>query len=167
MNDVIGILNSGKAVADFSMTETGKRVLDSQNALSVQHNATATRILNQIYQRKKQKADVGEELFDIATRVRGVLVQAKQFAGKKAQEKDGSEASASFSHEYLQAYQEIRYLQVVSMLQRVTEVCYNKQDVMNGNKLTAALTELAHRDHVKLLPSAGGFHLNSALLKLG
>lgn len=62
-----------------------------------------------VFQSKKLKADVGEELYGIATRIRQLLLEAKKLGQKRAQEED-EPGPSSFHYEFLQTYQEIRNL---------------------------------------------------------
>ena len=64
----------------------------------------------------------------------------------------------------MKLYHEIRNLQLVSILQKVTQTCFNNKDLQSGNTLSKAITAMANRDHIRLVSSAGGFHLNSSIL---
>jgi hypothetical protein len=55
-------------------------------------------------------------------------------------------------------------LQVVSVLQKVAESRLTAGDLDGGSTLNDAITSVAGRGHVKLVPAAGSFHLNTAIL---
>ena len=46
-------------------------------------NALSTRILNQVVNKKKIKADVGEEMYSIAIRMQHMLLESEKYAKKK------------------------------------------------------------------------------------
>ena len=97
MNDLVAILNSGKAPPDVGMTQTGQQIKEDQeiNAAMPNHrNILAQKILLQIVQKKRLKSDIGEELFEIAKKIQEI-VNAAQKHGEK------QNGYKSFSCEYL------------------------------------------------------------------
>lgn len=161
MHDVTAIIGSGRAAPDMDMTNTGKRIQDSQKLSSESdgRNETATRILRNMHQKKKMKSDIGEELYEVATKVRAVLFEAKKHGERTSEQ-------ASFHSEYLQQYQEIRYLQVVANFARMIEHYARKGQDGAAQAVNDAVFALAKRDHIKVLSSNGIFHLNSIDLDL-
>ena len=112
-----------------------------------------------MYQKKKMKNDVGEELYEVATKVRAVLAEAKKHGEKTSEQ-------ASFHCEYLQQYQEIRYLQVVANFVQLIEQYMKKGQEGAAQAVNDTVFALAKRDHIKVLSSNGIFHLNSVDLDL-
>ena len=104
MHDIVSIINSGKVVDDINKTETGQRIMQSQSQIG-KKNLLAIRVLNQMIRQKKHKTEFGEELYNIATRVQHVLLEAARH-GEKCDKKN----PAGFEFDYLKKYQDIRYL---------------------------------------------------------
>ena len=97
MNDLVAILNSGKAPPDVGITETGKKIKEDQRinqAGQNSRNILAQKILIQIVQKKRLKSDIGEELFEIAHKIQKIINE-----GQKHGEKQNGKRS--FSCEYL------------------------------------------------------------------
>jgi hypothetical protein len=65
------------------------------------------------------KSDIGEELYYVSLRVKDLLNEAKTHG-----EKNGYD---TFSNDYLSLYKEIRYLQIVSTISKMSEHFYTKR----------------------------------------
>lgn len=145
----------GKGSNDIDQTETGKRLKESQLEAGSK-NLLATRILLQMTHRRKFKADIGDDLAAIASKVRDLVGEAS----KHGQKSDDS--SPSFHFEYLKLYAEIRYLQVVAVLQKRADSHLFKNEVAQGASLNNLILALAKRSHIQILSSNGIYHLNQA-----
>lgn len=101
-NDLTAIINSGKVAPDIRMTQTGQKAKENENKLSTR-NLLATQILNKIVQKRRKKSDLGEEFYEIGLKVQSILQEAQKHAKKEEQ-------SNTFLGEYLEQYEQIRYL---------------------------------------------------------
>lgn len=75
--------------------------------------------MNKLFQRRRMKADIGEEFYSAAQRIKDVLAESRKH-GEKQGRRD-------FSTEYLAQYEQIRYLQIVSTLMKMNEHFLSKR----------------------------------------
>lgn len=98
---------------------------------------------------------MGEEFYSIALKVQE-LIKAAWKHGER------TPAGPSFSTEYLEQYEEIRFLQVISIIQKLSEKYFEKRQRKAGKALNDTLLALSKRDHIKIVGANGTFHLNSS-----
>jgi hypothetical protein len=115
-------------------------------------------IINNMATRKRHKADVGEDLYAIATKVQFILQEAKRAGDKASEEKTG------YYCDYLKQYHEIRLLQTIQILQKVADQFYDKHDIRSGNSVDSTIIHLSNRDHIRVSQANGAFHVNSLVL---
>ena len=75
MHDLSAIVASGKAAPNFEDTPTGQRIEETteyHNRMD-SRNRIATSILSRMFKAKKLKSDIGDELYQIATKVKLLL----------------------------------------------------------------------------------------------
>jgi hypothetical protein len=78
-----------------------------------------------MFQKKRSKTDFGEEFYNVAQKVQLIIKEAQRHSEK-------TQNSNTFSTEYLETYEKIRYLQIICIVQKLSEKFYEKDDFCAG-----------------------------------
>jgi len=156
--DLAAIINSGKAYQNLEATTAGKKAQEDQEHFLEKHqgkNKIALQIMNKLFKSRRLKCDIGEELYFVAQKIKELILEARKHGEKVHSQKD-------FACEYLEQYELIRYLQIVSTVQKMNEHFLTQKQIKAGKALSDVLLALAGRDHIQIIQTNGSAHMNSS-----